>query len=99
MQPVGDGHGRHHYHGLSSKLVLDTLNNAKAPYGIYKAGNKRFVVATIITNETNENVVLIIELGAGLKNNRDANINKLVSIYPRRNIDKVINKNNGINFK
>ena len=99
MQPIGDGHGRHHYHGLSPKLVLETLNNAKFPYGIYKAGNQRYVIVTISTNITGENVVLIVEIGASLKGVRDANINKLVSIYPRRNIDKKINENKGSKFR
>ena len=99
MQPVGEGHGRHHYHGLSPNLVLEALNNAKTPYGIYGAGGQRFVIVTISVNESNENIVLIVELRASLKSNRDANINKLVSIYPRRKIDQTINKNKGINFK
>ena len=98
MQPVG-GHGHHHYHGLTTAEVLDAINSADNPIGIYTTYRSRYVIATLATNSSSENVVLVIEKGAGLKNNRDANINKLVSIYPNRNIIKFIRKHKGIEIQ
>ena len=89
MHPVG-GYGRHNHHGLSEEMVLEVLNNAYQPIGLYMANSNRFVIATVVVNNTGENIILVIEKGAQLRNNRDANINKLITIYPRRNILEII---------
>ncbi|MCQ2795259.1 MAG: hypothetical protein MJ214_03540 [Bacilli bacterium] len=95
MQPLG-GKGHHHFHGITIYEFLDALNFANKPIGIYTTYRSRYVIATLAVNSTNENIVLVIEKGAGLKNNRDANINKLISIYPKHNLDNAIIKHKGI---
>ena len=93
MQPVG-GKGKHNHHGLNKEIILAVLNNAYQPIGIYTA-NKRYIIATIVVNNTNEHLVLVVERKAPLRNDRDANINKLITIYPRRNILEAIFKRRG----
>lgn len=93
MQPIG-GRGKHNHHGLSKSTILSVLNNAYRPIGIYTT-NKRYVIATVIINSTNEHLVLVVEKGAQLRNDRDANINKLITIYPRRNVLETITRNKG----
>ncbi|MCQ2796242.1 MAG: hypothetical protein MJ213_02885 [Bacilli bacterium] len=95
MQPLG-GEGHHHFHGITVCEFLDALNFAYKPIGIYTTYRSRYVIATLAVNSTNENIVLVIEKGAGLKNNRNANINKLVSIYPKHNLDNAIIKHKGV---
>ena len=34
--------------------------------------------------------MIIIELKAGLSNNRDANVNKLVTMYPKSDLEKLV---------
>lgn len=93
MQPVG-GRGKHNHHGLKEETILAVLNSASHPIGLYEINN-RYIIATVVVNDTNENIVLVVEKNASLRNNRDANINKLITIYPRRNIINVICQKNG----
>ena len=40
----------------------------------------------------NEPLMVIIELNSGLIVNKNANINKIVTMYPKSNLDEYLNK-------
>ena len=88
MQPVGKM-GKHHYHGLKPDDIVDGLGSLLESFLIYETYPNRYAVL-VSGNGTYQNLAIVIELNAGLSNNRNANINKLVTIFPKDNLDKKI---------
>ena len=88
MQPEAQI-GKHHFHGLSAEQIYYTIKSIVNPYCVYESYGNRYVVATSYLNRRNENLILIIELHAPLTSNRDANINKLITIYPKKNMKNI----------
>lgn len=81
MQPIG-GKGRHNYHALTPKELVEVFNSLIDPYCIYVAKYGRLGIVTETTTETGDPLLAVIEIGAGLMNNLDANINKLITTHP-----------------
>lgn len=92
MQPIGKK-GKHHYHGLEACEIYDVLSNITKPFIIFKTYENR-IALVIELSILNTFYLIIIEQNSGLLNDRFANINKLISIYPRNNINKKIEKLN-----
>lgn len=88
MQPVGKV-GRHHYHGLEPTDIVDALSLLQDPLIVYESYMERYAVI-VFGNDKYTHLMIIIELNAGLENDRNANINKLVTIYPKDELDKTI---------
>ena len=93
MQPEGFK-GKHNHHGLSASEIYLTLKSLSTPFAVYYSREARIVVCSNVANTRNEKIQVVVELHAGLENNRFANINKIVSIYPKRNI---LNKLDSLN--
>ena len=88
MQPVGKV-GRHHYHGLEPTDIVDALSLLQDPLIVYESYMERYAVI-VFGNDKYTHLMIIIELNAGLENDRNANINKLVTIYPKDELGKTI---------
>ncbi len=88
MQPVGKT-GKHHYHGLEPMEIIDSLEALVNCLLIYETNPNRYAVL-VLGNEKYQNIAVVIELNAGLSNDRFANINKVVTIFPKDNLDKKI---------
>lgn len=87
MQPVGQG-GKHHHHGLQPNEIVDALASLIDSILIYKSHSNRYAV--LVSGKANHPVLMVvIELHASLENNRNADINKLVTIYPKDNLNKL----------
>ena len=82
----------HNHHGLTPEDILDALNNIIRPYCIFKSKQDRISIVLSCLSHYGEPLMAIIEIGSSLIINKDANINKLVTMYPYGEIDKVINK-------
>ena len=95
MQPIGDK-SHHNYHGLSPEEILKALNNLVNPYCVYKAKFGRYGIITTIKRKSGETIIVIIEVGSGLIDQIDANINKFVTMYPKTDIGQVISKKESI---
>lgn len=93
MQPIGD-RGRHNFHGLHAYEIYNALKNLNNPYSVFVSKESRIAIATIVENGDKDKLLLIIELHSGLENDRFANINKLVSLYPKKKIDNMLIKLN-----
>ena len=91
MQPEGEI-GKHHFHGLSAEDIYDCIKELADPLCIYSSYNERIVIVTSKENARQEKMILVIEKHSSLENNRDANINKLITVYPKKNIENVILK-------
>lgn len=88
MQPVGQS-GKHHYHGLKPEEIISALESLLNTFFIYETYPNRYAVLVSGISEY-QHMSVVIELNAGLSNNRNANINKLVTIFPKSNLDKKI---------
>ena len=85
MQPVGKG-GKHHYHGLEPCEIVNALSSLFDTVLIYQSYSNRY--AALVLGEKYPVLMVVIELNAGLENNRGADINKQVTIYPKENLYK-----------
>ena len=84
------GGGSHHYHGLTPEEIVDTLANITDPYCVIKTKFSRYAIMSTNVSHFGEQLMVIIEVGSGLSNDPKANINKLITIYPKDDIDKAI---------
>ena len=87
MQPLGDK-GGHNYHDLSPENIVDALSSITEPYCILKTEISQYAILSTTISHFGEPLMVIIEVGAGLDKNINANINKLVTMFPKRDIDK-----------
>ena len=87
MQPLGDK-GGHNYHDLSPEDIVDALSSITEPYCILKTEISQYAILSTTISHFGEPLMVIIEVGAGLDKNINANINKLVTMFPKRDIDK-----------
>ena len=90
MQDVGDG-GKHNYHGLTAEDIVDALNSIADPYALFETKFSRYAIITITISHFREPLMAIIEVGAGLYLDINVNINKIVTMYPKRNVDIMLN--------
>ena len=91
MQPIG-GRGKHHYHGLTPEDVLESLRNVDNPYCVLENENNRVAIISSIISHFGEPLMIIIELNDGLKDDTSAKINKMVTMFPKSNVDEYIDK-------
>ena len=91
MQPIGSS-GIHNYHGLTPNDIVEALANLINPYCILKAKLERYLIVPVYISSFNEPLIIVVEKGAGLAINKNANINKIVTIYPKSDLDKMIEK-------
>ena len=91
MQPQGK-QGGHHYHDLTPEEVLDALNNIISPYCIFKTKQNRLSIVLSCACHEGNPLMAVVELDADLIDTKNAKINKLVSLYPKSDIDKIVEK-------
>ena len=93
MQPVGDS-GSHNYHGLSSQDIVDAINGIERPYCVFRAKRGRLAIVPVSLGDATEPLMIVIEIGSGLIVNSRANINRVITIYPKDDIDRILSKMN-----
>ena len=84
----------HDYHGITPEEVVKILSTIKFSKDVYGSYYGRFIILSGVRVFENLPALVIIETGASLTNNRNANINKLVSIYPKDNVYRYLEKFN-----
>ena len=89
MQPVG-GKDRHNYHGLTPKELVEVFNNLINPYCVFFTDLGRLGIISTIISESGHPLMVVIEIGAGLISNSDANINKMLTMYPKDKLNKYL---------
>ncbi len=95
MQPIGKS-GSHNYHNLTPEDIYNALNSIIEPYCVFKVKNDRYAVIPVYVSSFDEPILIVIEKGAELINKQNANINKIVTMYPKSDIDNYLK---GINEK
>ena len=91
MQEEGENTS-HNHHGLTPVDILDALNNIQNPYCIFKTKQQRVSIVVSCLSHYGEPLMAIIEIGADLIGEKDSNINKLVTMYPQSDVDRIIDK-------
>lgn len=91
MQPLGDS-GSHNFHELTPSDISNSLNSLGKPYCIYKVKNNRFGCVPFYISSFKTQMIIVIEIGVGLINNTNANINKIVTMYPISDLNHVLEK-------
>ena len=89
MQPVG-GRGNHNYHGLTEEDVFMALSSLKKPKYVLISRDNRYSFISIELSHFDLPLMVIIETNAALIGNINANINKVVTIYPKDEVEKII---------
>ena len=92
LMQTGPGFDSHNYHGLTPEEIVDTLANITQPYCVIKTEYSRYEILATTVSHFGEPLLVIVEVGSGLGTNPKANINKLITIYPKSDIDKTIEK-------
>ena len=87
MHKVGGGNKSHHYHGLTTKEIIQALRNLKDPYAIIKTESNRY-----FSTNKNKKMMVFIEIGSELMSLDGNKINKIITMYPRENVEKWISK-------
>lgn len=95
MQPLGESN-KHNYHELTAFDIVGALNSINKPYALFETKNSRYAIVTTTLSHFNEPLLFIVEIGSGLHVNANANINKIVTIYPKSSVDILLN---GLNPK
>ena len=91
MQPIGSS-GSHNYHELQPTDIFNAISTIDDPYCVLKVKNNRYAVISIRVDNINYPLMIIIEIGSGLTINPKANVNKIVTIYPKDDIDNYLSK-------
>ena len=91
MQPKGsDVH--HNYHDLTPEDILKALRSITNPYCVLKNGQDKVSIITSFISHLGKPINIIIEIGDGLRGMNDANINKMVTLFPISRVEKHIEK-------
>ena len=93
MQPLGEK-GGHNYHDLSPEDIVDALSSITEPYCILKTEISQYAILSTTLSHFGEPLMVIIEVGAGLDKSINANINKLVTMFPKGDIERTIKNMN-----
>ena len=93
MQPIGKSDS-HNYHDLAPEDIYNAIKLTSDPECVIKVKLNRYAIIPVYLSSYNLPLMVVIEVGAGLVNDKNANINKIVTIYPKDNLDKLIDKTN-----
>ena len=91
MQPQGES-GSHNYHGLLAEDIYLALKSVKNPKYVYITKYGRYAIVSVELSHYNVPLMLVIEKGAGIQNDINASVNKVITIYPKNYIDDYIAK-------
>ena len=91
MQPIGET-GSHNFHGLTPEDIWSAINGLSNPNYVFISKYGRYMVVPVMTSAFKEPLMVVIETGSGLVENPEADINKIVTIYPKSDIDELLNK-------
>lgn len=94
MQPFGEK-GSHNYHNLTAKEIVEVVSDLTNPQCVFKTkDNSRYGIVSLIISENGKPLIVIIEIGAGLIGDTNANVNKFVTMYPKGNLKDILKRLN-----
>ena len=91
MQPIGT-RGGHNSHDLTPEDIVDALLSCKNPSAIVLVKEGRYGFLTIKQSHFGKPLLVVIELKASLAKDINFNANKIVTIYPKDDLDEFLSK-------
>lgn len=91
MQPIGDA-GSHNYHGLTPEDIWMAINKLCEPNYVFVTKFGRYTIIPVMSSSFDKSLLVVIETGSGLVDNPKADINKIVTIYSKSDIDDLLQK-------
>ena len=91
MQPQ-PGEGKHHHHGLTESDVLEGLKSISDPHLIISTDQNRYLIVSLFISSFGFPLMIVIEIHSSLVTDLNANINKIVTLYPKDDIAGLIKK-------
>lgn len=64
------------------------------PQCVFKVKNERIAIIPVFISSFDEPLMVVVEIGSGLIKNKKANINKVVTMYPKSNLEDYLEKMN-----
>ena len=86
------GEDVHHHHGLTDSDVLDGLRSITDPHLIIQAEINRYLIVSLFISSFGLPLMIVIEINATLRKDNKASVNKIVTIYPKDDIQGLIEK-------
>ena len=86
------GRDKHHFHNLSSNDVYKSLKFLSDPICVIGKGDNRFITISSFLSSLNIPILVVIEINAGLTTNKEARINKIVTIFPSSRTESYVKK-------
>lgn len=86
------GKGSHNFHGLLPEDVYMAINSLKDPKYVFISTYERCSIITIQLSHFEKPLMITIERDSGLETNSNITVNKIVTIYPKDNVDEYIEK-------
>ena len=77
----------HNHHGLTPEDILDALNNIQDPYCVFISKYERIAIIVSCLSHYGEPLMAIIDVGTDLIKEKNSKINKLITMYPKRDVD------------
>ena len=70
--------------------IYYTLNRLNNPLYIFKVKNGRIGIVPEYISSFNVPLMVVMEIGSGLASDFSANINKIITIYPKSDLDEYV---------
>lgn len=93
MQKIGK-RGKHNYHGLTPNDVFMALCSIKDPKCVFIAKGERYAIITTELSHFSIPLMIVVEIGSTIDGIIDENMNKIVTIYPKDNVESILRKMN-----
>ena len=86
------GRNKHNYHSLSTEDVYKGLRYLSEPICIVSDGPDRYSMISSFLSSFNIPILVVVDIKASLVADREAEINKIVTMFPRDDVEDYIVK-------
>ena len=86
------GEDIHHHHGLKENDILNGLRSITDPHLIIQAEFNRYLIVSLFISSFGLPLMIVVEINAVLRKDSKANVNKIVTIYPKDDIQGLMAK-------
>ena len=80
----------HNYHNLTVDDIYEGLKSICNPNMIFSSDQNRYLIVSLFISSFGVPLLVVIEVHADLINKKAANINKIVTIYPKGDVNDLL---------
>ena len=82
--------GTHNYHDLTIDDIYEGLKSISNPSMIFSSDQNRYLIVSLFISSFGVPLLVVIEVHADLVKDKTANINKIVTIYPKGDVNDLL---------